>query len=144
MQLSMTVIQLVVAGTVIAATELTIFWNKIRNVNSVDTAGQIIPLAIGSIAIFRPLYLRLRGRLEIPDLSDTEDPVADEPAARYAIPFAQAGPPMGRPYDPPLARPPIVHVARPHDVPMQFHPDLVDEPDAPFMGQGGHRRRGRR
>lgn len=38
------------------ATELTIRWNKITDVNSIDTAGQIIPLLISVLSATRTAY----------------------------------------------------------------------------------------
>ena len=52
---------IVVASTVIAATELTIRWNKIQGVNSLTSAGQTIPLLIGIAAILRIAYIRISG-----------------------------------------------------------------------------------
>jgi hypothetical protein len=51
-------VRLIVTGTVITATELTIQWNEIANVNSVATAGQIIPLLIGPNTVVRVFYLQ--------------------------------------------------------------------------------------
>lgn len=46
-----------VASTVLAATELTIRWNKIRSVNSLLSAGQTIPLFLGIGTVVRILYV---------------------------------------------------------------------------------------
>lgn len=53
------VFNLIVASTVIMATELTIYWNKIDGVNTISSAGQTIPFVIGIGAIVRILYVKL-------------------------------------------------------------------------------------
>ncbi|TAQ90183.1 hypothetical protein B7494_g1487 [Chlorociboria aeruginascens] len=58
MQLLHTGIRLIIISTVITATELSVVWNDIQGVNSVTTAGQIIPLLLGINAIVRLFYLR--------------------------------------------------------------------------------------
>jgi hypothetical protein len=41
----------------IIATELQMRWNHLDGINSVDTTGQIIPLALGSLSLIRSIYL---------------------------------------------------------------------------------------
>ncbi|KIW17994.1 hypothetical protein PV08_02280 [Exophiala spinifera] len=53
------VLSLVVAVTVVAATELTIKWNHIQGVNSLASAGQSIPFAIGVALFIRIWYVYL-------------------------------------------------------------------------------------
>ncbi len=55
---------LLVAGTVVAATELTIQWNGIENVNGISSAGQTIPMIIGIGLIVRVVYIALFGDLD--------------------------------------------------------------------------------
>ncbi|TKA66540.1 hypothetical protein B0A49_10482 [Cryomyces minteri] len=50
-------IAVIVASTIITATELTIYWNNITNVYSLSTAGQTIPFAIGIGALLRVVYV---------------------------------------------------------------------------------------
>ncbi|OCK80789.1 hypothetical protein K432DRAFT_434534 [Lepidopterella palustris CBS 459.81] len=47
--------RLIVAAVITVATELTIAWNHIRNVNSLSSAGQTIPFLIGLAAVIRIL-----------------------------------------------------------------------------------------
>lgn len=49
--------RLIVAAVITVATELTIAWNHIRNVNSLSSAGQTIPFLIGLAAVIRILYV---------------------------------------------------------------------------------------
>ena len=41
----------------ILVTELQMRWNHLDGINSVNTTGQIIPLALGSLSLFRSIYL---------------------------------------------------------------------------------------
>ena len=66
LQLIATLIRVAVASVVVTATELTILWNQIQDVNSVDTTDQIIPLIIGIVAFIRPFYVRQSGDEDIP------------------------------------------------------------------------------
>ena len=59
-------IRVAVTAVVIPATELTILWNQIQDVNSVNTTDQIIPLIIGMVALIRPFYMRQVGDEDIP------------------------------------------------------------------------------
>ncbi|KAJ8127254.1 hypothetical protein O1611_g6383 [Lasiodiplodia mahajangana] len=43
-------------GVTVVAVELTIFWNGLQDVHSVDSAGQLIPLVIGVVVFFRIPY----------------------------------------------------------------------------------------
>ena len=48
---------MIVASVIVAATELTIKWNNIKGVNTLSSAGQMIPFVIGVGALVRILYL---------------------------------------------------------------------------------------
>ncbi|KAJ5894819.1 hypothetical protein N7495_006510 [Penicillium taxi] len=48
--------QLIVSIIVIVAAEMTIHWNHINKVNSLNSAGQTIPLAIGALMMARIIY----------------------------------------------------------------------------------------
>ena len=63
-----------VAVVVTAATELTIRWNDIRNVQLILTAGQSIPLILGAGCFARVCYIYFKKRLynSIEDSSDEE------------------------------------------------------------------------
>lgn len=50
---------MIVASVVTTAVELIISWNHISGVNSLDTAAQLIPLAISAAYLFRGFYLWL-------------------------------------------------------------------------------------
>jgi hypothetical protein len=50
------IITLIIATIIVIATELSIFWNAIINVNDISSAGQLIPFIIGVGAIIRILY----------------------------------------------------------------------------------------
>lgn len=50
-------IRIAVAGTITAATELTIDWNKIDGVNDVSAAGQTIPMVIGIGQVAQIIYV---------------------------------------------------------------------------------------
>ncbi len=58
------IINLLVASTVITATELTIRWNGIQNVGSLSSAGQMIPMFIGIGQVSRILYLAIFGDVD--------------------------------------------------------------------------------
>ena len=45
----------------IVASELQLAWNHLEGINSVDTTGQIIPLALGSLSLLRSLFLVVSG-----------------------------------------------------------------------------------
>lgn len=50
-------VDLIVRSVVIVGTELTIWWNEIRDINSVSTAAQTIALIIGLGSVIRVLYV---------------------------------------------------------------------------------------
>jgi hypothetical protein len=52
-----TLANLVVASTVVAATELTIQWNNITGVGDLNSAGQLIPMLIGVGFVTRVVYI---------------------------------------------------------------------------------------
>lgn len=68
-----TLINLGVAGTVIAATELTIEWNAIEDINDITSAGQTIPLVIGIGLIIRVVYIYLFPEDKPGDQNDRRD-----------------------------------------------------------------------
>jgi hypothetical protein len=53
------ILSLVVAIIVVTATELTIKWNNIQGVNTLNSAGQTIPFLIGVASVVRILYVYL-------------------------------------------------------------------------------------
>ena len=55
-----TAANLIVASTIVAATELTIDWNNIKAVDDVSTAGQTIPLIVAAGLVANILYVALR------------------------------------------------------------------------------------
>lgn len=77
-----------VASIVLAATELTIRWNKIRGVNSLSSAGQTIPLLLGIGIFVRILYVFLFLK---------ED---DDDRRPYLRPIGTTILPMGAPIEP--------------------------------------------
>lgn len=87
-----------VASTVITATELTIKWNKIQGVHSLNSAGQTIPLLIGIAAILRIVYVRLsegpdgRGASGPRDNEMYEGPFGPQPISITAIPAPRERP----------------------------------------------------
>lgn len=54
-----TLISLAVTSTILSATELTIIWNGIEDVNEVSSSGQTIPLVIASGLLVRVVYVAL-------------------------------------------------------------------------------------
>ncbi|KAF2650625.1 hypothetical protein K491DRAFT_666939 [Lophiostoma macrostomum CBS 122681] len=50
-------IKLIVASVVVLGVELTIGWNNIEEVNSLNSAGQTIPFVIGVVALVRIVYV---------------------------------------------------------------------------------------
>jgi hypothetical protein len=52
-------ISFIVAILVITATEITIVWNNLSNVNDLSSAGQLIPLLIGAFILLRVIYVRV-------------------------------------------------------------------------------------
>jgi hypothetical protein len=53
-----------VVSAVITATELTIRWNDIQDVDNVSSAGQLIPMIIGVGQVIRILYLAIFGDVD--------------------------------------------------------------------------------
>jgi hypothetical protein len=49
----------VTASIVVVATELTIQWNHISDINTLSSAGQLIPFVIGLGVVLRVLYVWL-------------------------------------------------------------------------------------
>lgn len=56
-----TISDVIVASVVTTAIELVISWNHIGGVNNLDTAAQLIPLAISTAYLLRSLYLWVAG-----------------------------------------------------------------------------------
>ncbi|KAI1106496.1 hypothetical protein F4804DRAFT_300839 [Jackrogersella minutella] len=77
LQLLQTVFNLIVASLVVVATELTVRWNDINEVNDVSTAGQIIPVVI-SAGLFAHLFyiysFKREGDASDPRLPDPRSP----------------------------------------------------------------------
>jgi hypothetical protein len=65
-----TFVNLVVAGTVVAATELTIEWNGIEGVGDLNSAGQLIPMLISLGLVTRVMYIKIT---KISDYDDSDD-----------------------------------------------------------------------
>jgi hypothetical protein len=59
-QLFITLFHFLGATTIIAVTELAIRWNKISGVNSLWSAGQVIPLGTGFGCFARVVYLAIQ------------------------------------------------------------------------------------
>lgn len=53
------ILRILVASIIITATELTIQWNCISEVNSLSSAGQTIPFLIGIAVVIRVIYVYL-------------------------------------------------------------------------------------
>ena len=53
------ILGLIIAVTVVTATELTIKWNNIQGVDTLASAGQTIPFAIGLASFVRIMYVYL-------------------------------------------------------------------------------------
>ncbi|KFY97459.1 hypothetical protein V500_02052 [Pseudogymnoascus sp. VKM F-4518 (FW-2643)] len=64
LEAAQSIIMLLIASTVIIATELTIRWNGIQDVGSVSDTGQMIPMIIGIGQVCRILYLGVFGNLD--------------------------------------------------------------------------------
>ena len=62
--------RLAVSTVVIVATELTIYWNNLSGVYELGSAGQLIPLVLGSMMLVHTLYRWIRPSRE--DDSDGE------------------------------------------------------------------------
>lgn len=95
MQLLYTVMRLIITSVVITATELTIIWNHIIGVNSVDTAGQIIPLVIGAVALSRLFYLRMVEPYPWFDVKD-DDSINERVGGFGDVPMSASPPPTRR------------------------------------------------
>jgi len=52
-------VSFIVAMLVILATEVTIVWNNLSEVNGLSSAGQLIPLIIGIFVLLRVIYVRI-------------------------------------------------------------------------------------
>jgi hypothetical protein len=57
---------IIIASTVTAATELAIHWNSITGVNSLSSAGQLIPFLVGLSLVLRVLYFYWKDEDEPP------------------------------------------------------------------------------
>jgi len=55
------IIKCTIATTTIIAAELTIHWNEINDVQSINSTGQTIPFLLGLGVVLRISYLCLRG-----------------------------------------------------------------------------------
>ncbi|KAH7014239.1 uncharacterized protein B0I36DRAFT_389197 [Microdochium trichocladiopsis] len=53
----------IVASLITVATELTIAWNRVTDVNELNSAGQLIPFIVGVGVLGRVVYLAIRGGL---------------------------------------------------------------------------------
>lgn len=86
---------LIIASTITTATELTMRWNRITNVNEVTFAGQLIPFVIGLGGLVRILYVwRKRGFPYFSDQGHRPRPTASYQIASSHVP----------PLPPPTAR----------------------------------------
>ncbi|PVH72746.1 hypothetical protein DL98DRAFT_502005, partial [Cadophora sp. DSE1049] len=79
-----TFINLTVVSIVVAATELTIAWNHITDVNEISSAGQTIPLIIGVGQIVRVLYIMLVTGDDYDDYFSGTNSVDSWPSGSYA------------------------------------------------------------
>lgn len=83
----------IIAITVVAATELTIKWNHIQNISDVTSAGQLIPMVIGVGLLVRVFYVAWRAskdpeKPEVYDPSSKTDPGwGITPTKRWGIPL---------------------------------------------------------
>ena len=59
-----------VLGLVLIGVELEIRWNKLANMNTISSTGQILPLVVGTMTLARALVLLL---IDILDLVYHED-----------------------------------------------------------------------
>ncbi|KAI9150389.1 hypothetical protein HJFPF1_10155 [Paramyrothecium foliicola] len=48
---------LIVFGVLVAGVELSVDWNRLRGVNNVDTAGQVIPLVLSAAFVSRSIFM---------------------------------------------------------------------------------------
>ncbi|KAH7333171.1 hypothetical protein BKA65DRAFT_507317 [Rhexocercosporidium sp. MPI-PUGE-AT-0058] len=95
-----TFINITVVSIVVAATELTIAWNRIEDVNDIASAGQTIPLIIGIGQIVRVLYVMLVTGDDYDDDNSTTNSWTDSVSQGVS---ADDLPPMGMPGTPPPA-----------------------------------------
>jgi hypothetical protein len=84
-----TFVNLAVASTVVAATELTIQWNGIEGVGDLNSAGQLIPMLIGVGLVTRVLYV---GIIKRDDYDDSEDDWAGRVLSLDAISYVEPPP----------------------------------------------------
>ncbi|KAL9073481.1 MAG: hypothetical protein Q9161_002902 [Pseudevernia consocians] len=68
------VFNVAVASTLLAATELTIRWNKIKGINTLSSAGQTIPFLIGVGALARILFVYRYGPSPLDDIHSYRKP----------------------------------------------------------------------
>lgn len=71
----------IVAAAVITATELSISWNRIWNVNGLDSAGQLVSLILGFVVLARVLWTYMT---DGPDIPSSE---AGSVYVSHALPF---------------------------------------------------------
>jgi hypothetical protein len=82
MQLIHTCMRATLIAIIITALEVTILWNQIGGVNSLSTAGQIIPLVIGISAVLRIFYLSQFAQEEDDPVAPSVGDVRDIPLGR--------------------------------------------------------------
>ncbi|KAL6854902.1 hypothetical protein ACO1O0_006037 [Amphichorda felina] len=78
-----------VVSALVAAVELTIKWNKIRGVNTVDTVVQMAPLLLSFIAVLRALF----DTCEFSNKEDQDEESPPPPEARTRMPPPVPPPP---------------------------------------------------
>lgn len=105
---------LITATTVVVATELTIEWNHITAVNTISSAGQLIPFVIGLGVVVRVLYV---WRKPEPRPLPGSDVSPDEPGDPYLLPVSYVSGISesihGRPVPPPLPEYSIPYASSP-------------------------------
>lgn len=91
-------IRLIVAVVVTVATELTIQWNNIEDVQLISSAGQTIPLILGFGSFARVCYIYFKKKL----YGSTEDSSDEDPNDFFDFPaqssanFVTSVPDLGR------------------------------------------------
>ncbi|KAG4436666.1 hypothetical protein IFR05_007845 [Cadophora sp. M221] len=93
-----TFVNVTVISIVVAATELTIAWNRIKDVNEITSAGQTIPLIIGIGQIVRVFYIMLVTGDDYGDYDSDTESIADSRTPGVSVDDL---PPMGMQGTPP-------------------------------------------
>ncbi|ORY09095.1 hypothetical protein BCR34DRAFT_383813 [Clohesyomyces aquaticus] len=92
-----TVSKLLIATTIVSATELCIHWNQISGVNSINSAGQTIPLVIGIGNLVRIIYVAIKSHFFAKKQDESDVQVQATQSGHPPAPWRQVPHPYAEP-----------------------------------------------